>query len=336
MTLFALCGSLGLASSATMAIHGRGTPIPLDYPRELVVLGPYRVLRNPMVVAGIGQGVAVGLLRRRNPDEPGTDRDRHLTDRGGSPIPCPGRVETTEAEMKRLDRMIAVIVGSILGLGFSSGAAAGDLGWSGTLLRIESDSGTGIYSGGSEGSTPFGGSLHFPNSCGATCTATPFPPEATVYSFSDGAGSIAGIGEVTLGDTSAVLVVDDEVLDEGGVERAALFGFERTMGDTIDTWTVSSSTTTGTPARSIEWGIQYVYITSNPFNDTSFVSTPPASPDVIIWELYEEEGERYAVLGEVDNVPEPGFAAALASGIGALSGFAGRRRRSGRSSTVRA
>lgn len=30
------------------AIRGKGTPLPLDPPRKLVVVGPYRVVRNPM------------------------------------------------------------------------------------------------------------------------------------------------------------------------------------------------------------------------------------------------------------------------------------------------
>jgi protein-S-isoprenylcysteine O-methyltransferase Ste14 len=30
------------------AIRGRGTPLPLDPPKKLVVIGPYRVVRNPM------------------------------------------------------------------------------------------------------------------------------------------------------------------------------------------------------------------------------------------------------------------------------------------------
>jgi protein-S-isoprenylcysteine O-methyltransferase Ste14 len=59
--LFAAAGLLGLWSGATMALHGRGTPLPLDAPRELVVAGPYRRLRNPMALAGIVQGIAVGL-----------------------------------------------------------------------------------------------------------------------------------------------------------------------------------------------------------------------------------------------------------------------------------
>jgi protein-S-isoprenylcysteine O-methyltransferase Ste14 len=45
-----------------MAVRGGGTPMPTDCPRELVLVGPYRHIRNPMAVAGLTQGVAVGLM----------------------------------------------------------------------------------------------------------------------------------------------------------------------------------------------------------------------------------------------------------------------------------
>ena len=35
------------------ATRGRGTPMPLDPPRRLVVAGPYRYVRNPMYVAAL-------------------------------------------------------------------------------------------------------------------------------------------------------------------------------------------------------------------------------------------------------------------------------------------
>lgn len=60
--LFTLGGSLGITSSMFMAILGQGTPMPTDCPRALVVVGPYRYIRNPMAVAGLLQGIAVGLM----------------------------------------------------------------------------------------------------------------------------------------------------------------------------------------------------------------------------------------------------------------------------------
>ena len=58
---FACLGALGLASGATMAWVGQGTPLPLDGTNRLVVVGPYRYVRNPMAIAGLGQGLCVGL-----------------------------------------------------------------------------------------------------------------------------------------------------------------------------------------------------------------------------------------------------------------------------------
>jgi protein-S-isoprenylcysteine O-methyltransferase Ste14 len=54
--------AFGLWSGYVMATRGRGTPLPLDTARELVIAGPYRVVRNPMAVAGLGQGLGVALM----------------------------------------------------------------------------------------------------------------------------------------------------------------------------------------------------------------------------------------------------------------------------------
>ncbi|WP_144713630.1 isoprenylcysteine carboxylmethyltransferase family protein [Curtobacterium pusillum] len=54
--------ALGIASAAAMSTQGAGTPLPSAMPNRLVVAGPYRSVRNPMALAGITQGVAVGLL----------------------------------------------------------------------------------------------------------------------------------------------------------------------------------------------------------------------------------------------------------------------------------
>jgi protein-S-isoprenylcysteine O-methyltransferase Ste14 len=56
-----VAGALNLGSGVALAIAGRGTPFPTQTARELVVSGPYRWLRNPMAVGGLGVGFAVGL-----------------------------------------------------------------------------------------------------------------------------------------------------------------------------------------------------------------------------------------------------------------------------------
>jgi protein-S-isoprenylcysteine O-methyltransferase Ste14 len=58
----ALVGAtFNLWSGVTLAVIGRGTPLPTQTARELVVTGPYRYLRNPMAFGGLTVGFAVGL-----------------------------------------------------------------------------------------------------------------------------------------------------------------------------------------------------------------------------------------------------------------------------------
>ncbi|HVH12058.1 MAG TPA: isoprenylcysteine carboxylmethyltransferase family protein, partial [Longimicrobium sp.] len=59
--LFLAFSAVGLWGAWTFATRGQGTPLPLDAPRRLVVRGPYAYIRNPMALAGLGQGLAVAL-----------------------------------------------------------------------------------------------------------------------------------------------------------------------------------------------------------------------------------------------------------------------------------
>lgn len=62
IVLFVAISSLGVWGSIVMSKIGKGTPLPLDHAKKLVVLGPYAYVRNPMAVSGIGQGLMVAFF----------------------------------------------------------------------------------------------------------------------------------------------------------------------------------------------------------------------------------------------------------------------------------
>src|SRR3989442_5226985 len=57
---------VAVASScvAVSGARGRGTPAPFDPPREFVAQGPYKYVRNPMYVGGLGVLAGFGLYQR--------------------------------------------------------------------------------------------------------------------------------------------------------------------------------------------------------------------------------------------------------------------------------
>ncbi|QEG23508.1 methyltransferase family protein [Mariniblastus fucicola] len=60
--MFGCFSVLGLCSSYFMVRDGSGTPLPLDQTNRLVESGPYHFVRNPMAIAGIGQGIGVAVI----------------------------------------------------------------------------------------------------------------------------------------------------------------------------------------------------------------------------------------------------------------------------------
>lgn len=61
LSLFVLGSIFGMISAFTMAMHGDGTPMPTDSTRKLVIVGPYRYVRNPMVLTGTAQAFGVAF-----------------------------------------------------------------------------------------------------------------------------------------------------------------------------------------------------------------------------------------------------------------------------------
>nr|WP_253719836.1 isoprenylcysteine carboxylmethyltransferase family protein [Brevibacterium renqingii] len=60
--LLAFSSVIGVWSARTIANFGSGTPLPAQMAHHLVSRGPYAFVRNPMAVAGLAQGVSMGLL----------------------------------------------------------------------------------------------------------------------------------------------------------------------------------------------------------------------------------------------------------------------------------
>jgi protein-S-isoprenylcysteine O-methyltransferase Ste14 len=65
MVVGVIGGALALWCILTFALVGKGTPAPFDPPRQLVVAGPYRFVRNPMYI-GAGLALAGAALFYRS------------------------------------------------------------------------------------------------------------------------------------------------------------------------------------------------------------------------------------------------------------------------------
>ena len=218
--------------------------------------------------------------------------------------------------------MRRTLAAALLSLLVSPAAHAGGLSWTGDIEIV--DPSTGTYAGAMP-SDVFSGEFTWPDVCGATCTVEPFLPEATNYVFSDGTGFITGLGIQTDGVESSIEIIDEDLVSQEAVDLAALFGITLTVGQAIDQWVVSSeSAGEFTPAFK-EWSVSYIYITTDPFSDLSFTPTPPPSPDIILWELSQDEENLFFALGEVTSVPEPGSALGLVCGVALLALFRERR-----------
>lgn len=60
--LFIVGSSVGLWSAYCLVRYGNGTPLPADQTSKLVIKGPYQIIRNPMALAGMIQGLALAIF----------------------------------------------------------------------------------------------------------------------------------------------------------------------------------------------------------------------------------------------------------------------------------
>src|SRR5712691_6320778 len=64
IVLMVVGAAVAVSCVAVFVARGRGTPAPFDPPREFVALGPYKYVRNPMYVGGLGVLAGFGLYQR--------------------------------------------------------------------------------------------------------------------------------------------------------------------------------------------------------------------------------------------------------------------------------
>ena len=133
--------------------------------------------------------------------------------------------------------------------------------------------------------------------------------------FPNGTGGLTGGGGTSIGVESSINIVNDQLVDQDAVDTAALLGLTLTLGQTTDGWSAASETAGEFMPSFVDWNVEYVYSTSNPFSSTDYVSVPPPNPDLILFAISQDDANIYFVFGEVTAVPEPGFELMLGAGI---------------------
>ena len=160
------------------------------------------------------------------------------------------------------------------------------------------------------------------DTCGG-CLVEDFPPDEINYVFSGGTGSITGLGVTTTGVESSVAISNDQEVDTDAAALFAIFGLTVMEGTTSDVWSVASETSDDV----IEWDVSFVYLATDPFSDSSYTATPPPNPDLIIFQLDEDDEVKYFAFGEVTTVvPIPASVWLFGSGLLGLIGMASRKK----------
>ena len=228
--------------------------------------------------------------------------------------------------MKRAVIGCLAVFTSLVGWGGSARAANLSFSWDGTVVVVDTNMSGAIHGSVVAGVTPFSGFFVYPDACGVGCIVEPFGPEETNYVFPDGSGSLMGGGGTSIGIESSINIVDDQLVDQDAVDIAALLGLSLTLGQTTDVWSVASETEGEFTPSFVDWNVEYVYSTSDPFSSTDYLSTPPPNPDLILFAINQDDGDVYFVFGEVTSVPEPELGLMLAAGLTGVACASGSQR----------
>ena len=212
---------------------------------------------------------------------------------------------------------------------WTGSAEAADLSfsWDGTVVFVDENLPGAIHGDVVVGVTGFDGFFVYPDTCNADCLVEPFGSEETNYVFANGLAGLSGGGGYSRGVESSVNIIDDQIVDEESVAFGALLGLSLTVGQTLDVWSVASETAGEFTTDFVDWNVEYIYSTSDPWSTTDYVATPPPNPDVILFAINQDDGDVFFAFGGVNSVPEPTLGLSLAVGaLGLLGPSRGRRR----------
>ncbi len=197
----------------------------------------------------------------------------------------------------------------------------------GTVQVVEEDSGAGLLSG----ETEFG--FWYANAwpCEDGCVIEhPFPGETRyVYDASRSLGGFRpdyffGNAPEVRTAASSIRIVDDGIADQALVDWAAPLGLAMTVGQEIDLLEFTGVRTGSVQAETIEWTIRAIYVTNDPYpaahpypTDDWYYYTrtnPPSSlgPDLLAFEVREGDGAVFSARGDIEIIPEAGFATGVA------------------------
>ena len=221
--------------------------------------------------------------------------------------------------MKRASILAFAVLAGLFGWGGSARAADLSFSWDGTVVVVDTNTIGAIHGSVVAGVTPFSGFVVYPDACDIDCIIEPFGPEETNYVFPNGIGGVTGGGGTSIGVESSINIVNDQLVDQDAVDTAALLGLTLTLGQTTDVWSAASETAGELMPSFVDWNVEYVYSTSNPFSGTDYVSVPPPNPDLILFAISQDDANVYFVFGEVTSVPEPGFELMLGAGLVGLA-----------------
>jgi protein-S-isoprenylcysteine O-methyltransferase Ste14 len=58
---------IAIGTALSFVLYGQGTPAPFDAPKEFVVVGPYKYVRNPMYIGGFFLFAGFALINYYSP-----------------------------------------------------------------------------------------------------------------------------------------------------------------------------------------------------------------------------------------------------------------------------